>query len=475
MAKKVRFDYAYIDGVHRYSFPDAPLPHVFIEIETAGRNHLGQLWGVVTPHFEDTTGAPSQINLLDLHKRVDFAKVAATLDGQIPWHPLIETIVPDLLKKVKANANASTDEGGLDNPWDHVKSVPAWLDEPEPEFKGLAKDLVAPGCITVMAAPRGLGKTHVADALCVALTTSGVFRGERVESVRVLLLDRDNPESIVKARLRAWGAKHSVAFEALSRENAPPLTDARAWALFPVEKYDVIVIDSLNAFLEGVTEKEGKQLTEALAILVDIARRGTAILVLHNCVKDGTSFKGRQDLVDRVDILYEVRDATGYVPKDLDVWWERLPESSEAAWADRAKRRQGSTAFRLAFVPSKFRIGVQPDPFCLEVSLPGGGEWTLTDVTESMLSDGAKAEAAARQAAEAKREQAADALVAYARQASASEFLKKGQAEDFLCERHDLTRKEARTLLDTYNGRLWDLYQQESTQGKPWFVIPKPR
>jgi hypothetical protein len=275
--------------------------------------------------------------------------------------------------------------------------------------------------------------------------------------------------------LRAWGAKHSVAFEALSREKAPPLTDARAWALFPVEKYDVIVIDSLNAFLEGVTEKEGKQLTEALAILVDIARRGTAILVLHNCVKDGTSFKGRQDLVDRVDILYEVRDATGYVPQDLEAWWERLPESSEAAWADRAKRRQGSTAFRLAFVPSKFRIGVQPDPFCLEVSLPGGGEWTLTDVTSAMLRDGAHAEETARQAALAKRERAAEALLEHARKHATDDYLTKGEAENFLCEMQDLTRKEARALLDEEKGGRWDFIQRTSAPGKPWLLIPRSR
>lgn len=475
MGKKIRFAYSFVDGAHRYDFPDAPIPDVVIAIETPGRNHLGQLWGTVTARFGDTIAATSQFNLLDQQRRVDFARVAATFDGVVPWHAFLLALVPDLLDKLKAGGTGATIEAGLDNPWDHVKSVPEWLDEPEPEFKGLAKDLVAPGCITVMAAPRGLGKTHVADALCVALTTSGVFRGERLQSVRVLLLDRDNPESIVKARLRSWGARHSVAFKALAREKAPPLTDTRAWELFPVEQYDVIVIDSLNSFLEGVTEKEGKQLTEALAILVDIARRGPAILVLHNCVKDGTSFKGRQDLVDRVDILYEVRDATGYVPKDLDAWWEHLPEASEAAWADRAKRRQGSTAFRLACVPSKFRIGVQPDPFCLEVSLPGGGEWTLTDVTSEMLRDGARAEEAARQAAEAKREQAANTLVQYTRQNSSHNFLTKGEAEDFLCERHDLTRKEARALLDQKNGSLWDLHQETSAPGKPWHLIPRSR
>jgi hypothetical protein len=468
MAKKIRFEYSCADGIHRYAFPDAPLPNVYIDVATKGRNHLGQLWGEVTPHFGGTTGAAVQINLLDLYKRVDFAKIAATLDGDVPWHPLLETLVADLIGRVNAPAAE-----GPDNPWACAKDVTTWLEEPEPAFEGIAKDLVAPGCITVVSSPRGLGKTHVAIALCVALTTSGVFRGEKVRPARVLLLDRDNPQSVVKTRLRAWGAKRSVGFKVLAREQVPPLTDARAWDMVPVEDYDVIVIDSLNAFLEGVTEKEGRQLTEALAILVDIARRGAAIIVLHNCVKDGSSFKGRQDLVDRVDILYEVRDATGYLPRDEECWWEHLPEAAEWAWADRVKCRQGRSAFRLAFIPSKFRIGTQPDPFCLEISLPAGDEWTLTDVTASMLREGASAEEAARRAMEEKCERAAKVLLRYARAHSGESFLSKGEAENYLREQGDLNRKEARSLLTQEDRRLWDLLQQGGLPGKPWVLIPR--
>jgi hypothetical protein len=32
----------------------------------------------------------------------------------------------------------------------------------------------------------------------------GVFRGEQLDKVRVLIVDRDNPEAIIKKRLRAY-------------------------------------------------------------------------------------------------------------------------------------------------------------------------------------------------------------------------------------------------------------------------------
>jgi hypothetical protein len=332
---------------------------------------------------------------------------------------------------------------------------------------------VAPGCISVIAAPRGLGKSHCAHAVAVALTTSGVFRGERVQPARVLLLDRDNPKAIVKRRLRAWGASRSRHFDILSREECPPLTSLLGWRTFPFEQYDVVIVDSLNSFLEGVTEKEGRELTKALAILVDIASRGIAVVVLHNCVKDGSTFKGRQDIADRVDILYEVRDATGFLPKSEDEWWLQLPEAGEQAWADRAKRRKGRTDFRLAFIPSKFRIAAQPEPFCLEISMPGDGEWTLTDMTTQMLYEGEQAKRQALTAKIAKLDEAANALAAVILRIADERFMTKDEAESFLRESCQLKRQEARDLIQAKNGELWDLHQITSRQGKPWILTPR--
>jgi hypothetical protein len=99
-AKKIpTFTYTCLDGLHRYDFPDAPIADVFITIETPGRNHLGQLWSTVKACFGSTTAAVSQFNLLDMQKRVDFERVAAVFDGQVPWHDFLLSLLPDLLDK----------------------------------------------------------------------------------------------------------------------------------------------------------------------------------------------------------------------------------------------------------------------------------------------------------------------------------------------------------------------------------------
>jgi hypothetical protein len=57
--------------------------------------------------------------------------------------------------------------------------------------------------------------------------------------------------------------------------------------------------------------------------------------------KDALTLKGRVHWADRADIVYEVRDATGFTPSGKKPWWQELPEAEKAAWADRAARRRG--------------------------------------------------------------------------------------------------------------------------------------
>src|SRR5207249_8761127 len=116
--------------------------------------------------------------------------------------------------------------------------------------------------------------------------------------------------------------------------------------------------------------------------------KGPAVLLLSNCTKDALNTRGRGEWQDRIDIQYEVRDATGFMPSGKKDWWMELPEAGEAAWADRAARRKNRTDYRLAFVPSKFRLRAQPEPFCLEVRLPSDEPWTLADVTDDLIKAG---------------------------------------------------------------------------------------
>jgi AAA domain len=408
--------------------------------------------------LEDTIVNQADICLVNQRDRVDFHSVAAARDGRVDWQNYLLSLVSPLQGALRQRGEAEAETpGDIPTPWTHIKPAPVFLAEEDPPFEGLAKDLLALGAMTMMSAPKGLGKTQVALALGVALATGGIFRGERVKPVRVLLLDRDNPEPTLKQRLRNWGATVANNLHVLTRQHAPDLKNREAWAQFPLESYDVLMIDAVGSFTEGITEKEGRLTTEVLATLLDLARRGIAILLLMNVTKDGVAFRGRGEWTERVDIAYEVRDATGFTPSGKREWWRELPPAGEAEWADRAARRTGKVTFRLAFVPNKFRLGMEPDPFCLELHLPAGAPWTLADVTDQLITAGEAAVQAATQAEQAQQAHTVQALAdLVAERHRQGAPLSKNDAETFLRE-HDIGRNEARTLIEMYAGVKWHI------------------
>jgi len=386
------------------------------------------------------------------------------------WETTIKPEVPGLAAAV---AELEAAERAAESPWRHVQAAPAFLQEPDTAFEGLARDLVAPGAVTFVAAPRGLGKTQFAHALAVALATGARFRGEFIKPVRVLLVDRDNPRAIVKQRLRAWGALGADHLSVLTREHAPALTEREAWAQFPLHDFDVCIIDPVGSATEGITEKEGKATSEVLATIRDLAGQGLALLLLSNATKDGLAYKGRGDWADRADVVYEVRDATEFTPSGSKPWWEELPPAGDAAWADRAARRKGRTEFHLAFIPSKFCLGPEPEPFCVELRLPKGGFWSLIDVTAELVQAG---EASREARAEAKRQQRVTAVNALAElvahREAAGQPLLKTDARDFLRQEHKLTAREAGELIAAQAGVRWQIETVQGARGSPQLLHP---
>src|SRR5439155_25012875 len=167
---------------------------------------------------------------------------------------------------------------------------------------------------------------------------------------------------------------------------------------FPWDDYDVVIVDSLDSMTEGVGEMDSGKPSRALAPLLDIARRpnGPGVLILGNTVKSARHSRGSGVVEDRADICFEVRDATGFRPDGSSPWHEQLPSGGAEHWAQRASRRKGQKIFRLAFSPTKFRIGEEPAPFVYELDL-SGQLWKARRVTGEL-------EIAATQAIEEKKQ-----------------------------------------------------------------------
>jgi hypothetical protein len=116
---------------------------------------------------------------------------------------------------------------------------------------------------------------------------------------------------------------------------------------------------------------------------------------------------------DRVDIVFEARDATGFLPSGQKPWWEELPPAARSEWASRATRRTARDRperIRVAFVASKFRDDDEPAPFVLEVDFTAE-PWAVRDVTLELIAVGDAARATELAQVEASREGAAEALV----------------------------------------------------------------
>ena len=361
-----------------------------------------------------------------------------------------------------------------ETPWDQALAAPDFVRQTPDAVDWIVPDLLARGAITSLAAPRGLGKSITAMHLAVELARGGTFRGQRLAPVRVLYLDRDNPPVVTKIRLVAWGGASERTLKVLMRDQAPDLLHKQAWAQFPAEAFDVVIIDAVGSSTEGVTEKEGRETSLILARLRDLAAKGVAVLLLHNTTKGGEHYKGRGEWADRLDILFEVRDATGLQPSGQKPWWQELPSAAEADWGARAARRQQRTTLRTAFIPSKFRLGPEPAPFCLESVLPAEEPWVLREVTDLLTTTGERKQSKAEFDRLAQRTRALFALTGEieARDAEGKP-LSKTEAVKLLCN-GGFPRQAARTFIEEGDGKRWrlELTRQGTGRQRAYAVLP---
>ena len=353
---------------------------------------------------------------------------------------------------------------GRRNPWAAIQSAAQFILSPDPHEDFLEPRMLARGSLTLLFSPRGIGKTLYAHAVAVKQARMGS---------RVLLIDRDNSRRELKRRLRGWGAGDVESLSILGRDDAPALTDRDAWLRFPLAEYDLVLIDALDSSTEGVGEQDSARPSLALAPLLDIAHTaaGPAVLILGNTIKSGSHGRGSGVVEDRADIVYEVRDVTDMRPTGTKAWWLELPPADRGSWADRAGRRKKRDSYRLAFAPTKFRIGEEPEPFVYEIRL-STDPWACDEVTDQLI--GASEEALANATCERakRRQEAAAALAAkvWERAAKGQPMHERDDAVPFLMEL-GLSRSDARNLIAESAAGRWRM-GGNSRRGDPRVLLP---
>jgi hypothetical protein len=415
------------NGVH----PPAAGPLVKIDFATATAEERQAFFAALAALDAPALLAPPTLALL-----------SAYIDDIRLWHTILDTAAPAIASRELEEAARRWRQANPKSVWDDAVDATWFAEQPARYAPSLVRDMLYPGCLTMVSAPRGTGKSMATMAMAIAAATGGCYRNESLDPMRLLYIDRDNPPELIKQRLKGWGMQGQN-MHLMTRDHAPSLVDKEVWAKFPANLYDAVIIDSFGASTIGVSEREGAKTQEVLETLKALAHRGPAVLVLANTTKSANSYRGRGEIADTVDLLYEARDVTGWKPPVGDAWWEHLPDAGDDQWASRASRRRGQTAMRLAFIPSKFRLGIEPEPFCLEmdtVQTP----WTLADVTEQIERAGEEL----AQLAEALRiERAVNALLEDIASCPADRPMLKSEAERHL-QASGLKRAEARDLIE---------------------------
>ena len=348
------------------------------------------------------------------------------------------------------------------------------LAEVDSDVDWLVELLAAKGAVTAISAPRGLGKSHLTLAMAVAVATGGEFLGRPCSTGRVLYIDRDNPRRETRRRLKRWRAGHGLErLDYLGRESAPALTNAAAWEALGTLGYDLIVLDAFGSATEGIGDNDAGPAGKALASLRDAAAGGAAVVVLLNTPKGAGQYRGSGLIADRIDMLYEARDATDHRPRGGVAWWSGLPEAGEAAWSDRAARRKRRESYRLALVPTKFRLGEEPEPIAVELRL-GGDHWSIADVTLELAGGAQAAAEADATSAALTADQAREAVRGLiAQHARDGQRLTKGDAVAHLRGRGH-SEKAARALVGGETRRsdaYWTIEHGRQARGRPQVLV----
>lgn len=221
--------------------------------------------------------------------------------------------------------------------------------------------------LTMIAAPRGLGKTHLALNIAHAAASGGVFLKWQAPAPRaVLYVDGEMPAVALQERLARIVANAQVSEQGADRLallaaddcefGLPDLSTAEGQAaLRPrLDPFDLVVFDNLSTLCRSGRENEAESWGAMQAFLLDLRRAGKSALLIHHTGKGGAQrgTSKREDVLDSVLLLKR--------PEDYDA-------------------KQGAR-FIVTFDKARGFTGSDAESF--EAALGIDGAWTVKGVTD---------------------------------------------------------------------------------------------
>jgi len=238
-----------------------------------------------------------------------------------------------------------------------------------PERESIIFPFLPAQSLSMVFAPRGLGKSWFCMELALAVAEGRKFLAWDVPTIRrVLYIDGEMPQKTLVDRFKALGRGEEACLDVLPSEllwtdDRPINLNDRADQIRINEllgdmaaahgKPDLVIIDNLSSMTAGGDENSNSELDSLLRFLISLRHKGYAIVLVHHSGKSGDQrgASRREDLLDTSIKLTQ--------PKGDD-------SSSQGA------------KFTIEFVKTR---GERPSPDKLTVELTtgkyGGLEWVL--------------------------------------------------------------------------------------------------
>lgn len=177
--------------------------------------------------------------------------------------------------------------------------------------------------LAMIHAKRGVGKTHLALGMAVAVASGGSFlRWKAPKFRKVLLVDGELPCSV----LQKWLAECVAAFGATDQVSdnlriiTPDLQECgipdlstfggQAALLEHAQWADLIILDNLSALVRTGKENEAESWLPIQAWALDLRRQGKSVLFVHHSGRNGMArgTSKREDLLDTIIALRQHAD-----------------------------------------------------------------------------------------------------------------------------------------------------------------------
>ena len=214
-----------------------------------------------------------------------------------------------------------------------------------PERRRLLSPWLLSQSLSMIYAPRGIGKTHFSLGIAHALGTGGEFLGWKVAApVGVLFLDGEMPGADLRERWERIIASTGQSDDEGMVQFMTP--DLQPNGIMPnlhtphgqhsithaAEAAQVIIVDNISALVRGGKENEGESWQPVAEWALQMRSSGRSVVFVHHAGKGGQQ-RGTSKREDLLDTVIALRRPADYVP-DQGARFEVHFEKARALYGD---------------------------------------------------------------------------------------------------------------------------------------------